>query len=656
MCGITGFLSNNFSNYKKMEIIVSNMASRLMHRGPDDYGAWVDGDSIIALGHRRLSILDLSVSGHQPMHSFNKRYVISFNGEIYNHLEIRKKINKESNKELLWRGHSDTETLLMAFECWGVEQTLRKCVGMFAIALWDRHKHLLTLARDRIGEKPLYYGWVNDAFVFGSELKALRAYPNFNNQICRKALANYLRFNYVPTPLSIYKDIYKLEPGNFIEVYASNFTKSEISSKKYWSLSAQVEIGKNELILSESESLLSLEKCLNKSVSSQMLADVPLGAFLSGGIDSSTIVALMQQQSSRPVNTFTLGFEESEFDESPYARAVAKHLGTDHNELIITHNEAKTLLPQLPVIYDEPFADASQIPTYFLSQLARKKVTVALSGDGGDELFGGYDRYTLFPEIWNKISWLPYAFRKLFGQSVRILPVQFWDNLNAISKIFLSTKNGILGDRVHRMGQRLQEIKSYEEFCISLTIGWDYPQTLIKDLIGHPKTLQPFDMTELDLELQDKVALLMYRDSIYFLPDDILCKVDRAAMANSLETRAPFLDHRVVELAWKMPMNMKIRNNQGKWALRQILYRYVPRELIERPKVGFAIPLDQWLRGPLRNWVTSLLDHDRLQHEGFFHPELVSKIWKQHLSGKYNWSRRLWSLVMFQAWLEQQKQ
>ncbi len=645
---------------------VSCMALAIANRGPDDAGVWVDEQAGIAFGHRRLSIVDLSAAGHQPMHSNAGRFVMAFNGEIYNHLELRAEL-----EGVAWRGHSDTETLLAGFEAWGVESALQKAVGMFAIALWDKQYQTLTLARDRLGEKPLYYGWVNGVFVFGSELKALRAYPGFANPVCRQALAQYLRFMYVPAPRSIYQGIYKLEPGCLLTVQGKPPASAPAQSlrprpdnaqsygslqiKRWWSLAEAVVSGAQNPIDNEVEALDQLKCRLQDAVSLQSLADVPLGAFLSGGVDSSAIVALMQQQASRPVKTFTIGFDEAGFDESPFARAVAEHLGTDHHEMRVTAQMAQEVIPTLPWMYDEPFADSSQIPTHLVCRAARQHVTVALSGDAGDELFGGYNRYFWGPRVWNRLSVLPEPARKLLGSALAAVPVSGW---NALGAPLFGRGDGVvrLGDKVHKLADRLSHVHDMDGLYRSLVSEWVDPASLVFGENGA-------NLTESSNQLDDPLPLLgmnqplpmMYWDSMTYLPDDILCKVDRAAMACSLETRVPFLDHRLVELAWRLPLHMKVRGNTGKWALRQVLYKYVPKELIDRPKAGFAIPIGQWLCGPLRDWAESLITEQRLQSEGYLRPAPIRQAWAEHLSGRRDNTSKLWAVLMFQAWLEKNR-
>ena len=656
MCGFTGFLMSEAGKINEMEEVVSSMNSTLTHRGPDDKGLWIDNDEGIALGHRRLSILDLSTAGHQPMHSLSNRFTMVFNGEIYNHLEIRKELESSKANIFHWKGHSDSETLLAAIEEWGLEKALQLSIGMFSIALWDRDKRVLSLARDRFGEKPLYYGWVNKSFVFGSELKAIKAYPGFNNPICRRALSNYLRFMYVPAPQSIYVDIFKLEPGQYLEIGSKDITGQTVKIKKYWSLEEEIKEAQLNLFTNESEALETLESALNESIKMQMLSDVPLGAFLSGGVDSSLIVALMQKQSSQSVKTFTVAFEESEFDESPFAGEIARHLGTNHHELFVSSSEAQGVISKLPVIYDEPFADSSQIPTHLISMAAKKEVTVSLSGDAGDELFGGYNRYFWGPRIWSKISWIPFFMRNMISSSICSISQERWDILGASINKFQKASQGInrLGDKAYKLSETLNNVKSIDDLYFNLISIWHDSSNIIKGIdLSNAEAINSRKKYPRSLDLDDASSRMMFWDSLNYLPDDILCKVDRAAMACSLETRVPFLDHRVSKIAWQLPNNMKIRGNEGKWALRQILYRHVPRELIERPKAGFSIPLGSWLRGPLRQWAETLLSEDRLIKEGYFYPEPIRTMWSDHLRGKRDWGHKLWTILMFQSWLEE---
>lgn len=648
MCGFAGFSGGSHST--GLPRVVSDMTAAIAHRGPDDEGAWVDETAGLALGHRRLSILDLSPAGHQPMHSACSRYVIVFNGEIYNHLDLRKCLAAES-KAPDWRGHADTETLLACFAAWGIERTLQATVGMFALALWDREKKVLTLARDRMGEKPLYYGWQDSLFIFGSELKALKAHPGFRCEVDRNALTLLLRHNCIPAPHSIYKGVAKLMPGHYLSLPLLDLVVARAAQPHaYWRMNETVEHGlANPFTGSAGEAIDLLQAQLSKSIASQMLADVPLGAFLSGGVDSSTIVALMQAQSRQPVRTFTIGFDEGGYDEAAHAKQVARHLGTDHTELYVRPQDALAVIPRLPSMYCEPFSDSSQIPTFLVSQMARQHVTVALSGDGGDELFGGYNRYLSARNVWGTMQGLPVIARHSMAVMLRALPPATWDRLFEMLKPLLPRKFHLAtpGDKAHKLAAVLalsdghefyHQLTSHWSDPASIVIGGHEPQTLLTNPSAWPRT----DSFE---------HWMMAMDAQTYMADDILVKVDRAAMAASLETRVPLLDHRVVELAWQMPLDMKIRNGQGKWLLRQVLYRHVPQSLIERPKMGFGIPLDSWLRGPLREWAEDLLDEGRLRQEEYFRPESIRKMWAEHLSGRYNRQHHLWDVLMFQAWL-----
>ena len=651
MCGLLGFLGGNFAEPLHAGALLRRMADTLYHRGPDDGGVWCDAEQRIGLGHRRLAIVDLSPTGHQPMVSASGRYVIAFNGEIYNHLDLRGGLGcplpAEEGAQSGWRGHSDTETLLAGIEAWGIEATLKKSIGMFVIALWDSQTHTLTLARDRIGEKPLYYGWQGEGnaqiFLFGSELKALKAHPAFAADIDRGALCLLLRHNYIPAPYSIYQGIAKLEPGCLLSV---SFAQPAPKIWKYWDAVAVARAGVAQPFVGTPEQAVdALEVLAKDAVRQQMMADVPLGAFLSGGVDSSTVVALMQAQSSRPVKTFTIGFNEDGYSEAVHAKAVARHLGTEHTELYVTPEQAMEVVQRLPDLYCEPFADSSQIPTFLVSQLAKQHVTVSLSGDAGDELFCGYNRYQLTTGLWKQLSMIPKPLRSIAAKGITAISPQTWNRYLG----YLPWTS--VGDKLHK-GAGVMASASAAELYLGMVSSWNDPAALV---VGgaEPATLLTGNAPSLT-GLSD-VQRMMALDTLTYLPDDILVKVDRAAMGNSLETRVPFLDHRVVELAWRLPMEYKLHDGQTKWALRQVLYRHVPRELIERPKMGFGFPIDKWLRGPLRNWAQDLLDEARLRREGYFHPAPIRQKWAEHLSGNRNWSSQLWAVLMFQAWLEQEK-
>ncbi len=636
MCGFSGFYHNTAS-YDRLATLKS-MTDCIAHRGPDGESQWVD-ESGITLGHRRLAILDLSENGRQPMHSHSERLTIIFNGECYNYQDLRSELDQHNPRQ--WRGHSDTEVILEAIEFWGLEATLKKMVGMFAIALWDHHHRELILARDRIGEKPLYYGWSKGALLFGSELKSFRQHPCFDGKLNPIAVDQMLRYGYVPAPYSIYQAYEKLTPGTY-----RRFTQADLQANLipeeiiYWSLESCLE----QQSLTDNAVVDHLEDLLTHAVGQQMLADVPLGAFLSGGVDSSAIVALMQKQSSSPVKTFSIGFNEAGFNEAEYAKAVAQHLKTDHTELYVTNQDALNVIPDLPSIYCEPFADSSQIPTYLVAKLARQKVTVSLSGDAGDELFAGYNRYLMVERIWNSIRWLPQPLRKTAAMMLKVLPTQA---LNAIGKQIPGIPNQ-LGDKVKKVADiiPLDHLAIYD----SLVSHWKHHDAVSLASTGEALFIKSIRSSE---QTRSFTEQMMYLDTLSYLPDDILVKVDRAAMANSLETRVPLLDHRVVEFAWSLPLRQKLKNGVTKWPLRQVLYRHVPKELIERPKQGFGIPLDQWLRGSLKDWASALLDPKKLEASGLINLEFVEKKWQEHLSGSRNWQYGLWNILMFQAWFEE---
>lgn len=650
MCGFAGFVLTSSSKTLPNNTL-QNMIDAINHRGPDDDGTWHNLTETVFLGHKRLAIMDLSRAGHQPMHSFDQKLTIVFNGEIYNHQLLRNRLEKSLPKNFHWKGTSDTETLITAISLWGIEEALKSSIGMFAFALWDHQKQILTLARDRLGEKPLYFGKTDNAFLFASELKSIVAFPSFSKKVSRSSLKEYLKYNYIPAPASIYQGVYKLIPGTFAEI-SNNLN---IKYKTYWSPKKVFLKGNKNSFSNDSQALNSIENHLSAAVSVQMLADVPLGAFLSGGIDSSLIAALMQSQSEEPIKTFTIAFEDSSFNEAPFAKEVANHLGTDHHEILITDKEVKDVIPKLATMYDEPFADSSQIPTHLVCKAARQKVKVALSGDAADELFGGYNRYTWTPRIWKKISWIPFPIRKILGFSISTLPACFLDLLGYLLNLILPKNKKIsrFSDKIHKMASRLETSMSLDDFCNHFALVWNNPNDVIKMTDQTENFSSDKQYCNSDLNLNDEISQMMYRDLLTYLPDDILCKVDRAAMSVSLETRVPFLDHRVVELSSQIPLNMKIRNNKGKWIIRELLYKYVPKKLIDRPKTGFGIPIGDWIRGPLRGWAEGLLAPEKIINQGYFHSEPIQKIWKEHLSGEYDWTPRLWGILMFQSWLEE---
>lgn len=644
MCGITGFWAKPESPEAALRSLISTMTETLYHRGPDDAGVWTDAASGAALGFRRLAIVDLSPRGHQPMTSESGRFEIVFNGEVYNFASLRLELDKLGHH---FRGGSDTEVILAAVEEWGLTAAVQRFVGMFAIALWDRELRQLHLVRDRLGIKPLYYGWFDGTFMFGSELKALVAHPAFRAEIDRDALTLYMRHGYVPSPYSIYQGVHKLPPGCILTLQSHDQDLAQ--PQPYWSAQDVALAGaRNPFAGSRADAVATLDELLREAVGLRMIADVPLGAFLSGGIDSSTVVALMQAQSSRPVKTFTIGFHEDGYDEAAHAAAVSKHLGTDHTSLVVTPGEARDVIPLLPWMYDEPFADSSQIPTFLVSQLARRHVTVSLSGDGGDELFGGYNRYFWGDAIWRRIGWAPRSARSLGGRALTTLSAETWDRSLSRMQPVLPRKlrQQSPGDKLHKLAEVLS-VETSEELYLGLVSQWRDPQSVVIDG-REPATVLTNRSQWAGLPAFAK--RMMYLDLVSYLPDDILAKVDRASMATSLEARVPLLDHRVVEFAASVPIEMNITGTQGKGLLRDVLHQYVPRELMERPKMGFGVPIDAWLRGPLREWAEDLLEPTAMHQDGFFNPAPIQQKWREHLSGTRNWQYHIWTVLQFQAW------
>ncbi|MCZ4328556.1 asparagine synthase (glutamine-hydrolyzing) [Castellaniella denitrificans] len=626
MCGLAGFFGPFRRAADDSAEILRKQGLSIALRGPDSDGIWHDDAVGFGVTHRRLSISDLSLAGHQPMASHCGRYILAFNGEIYNHRELRSRLEQEEQGNT-WRGHSDTEVLLTCLARWGLDRTLQACVGMFAFALWDRQDRTLTLARDRMGEKPLYWGWQGQTLLFGSELKALRAHPDFQGMIDRDALTLLLRYNYIPAPYSIYRGIRKLPAGHYVVIGVGD---RDAMPRPFWDYRNVVRAGlETPFTGTDGQAIDELEARLMTSIQGQRVADVPLGAFLSGGIDSSLVVSLMQRQASQRVNTYAIGFQARDFDEAVHARAVADHLGTDHAELYVTEQDALAIVPELPRIYCEPFADSSQIPTFLVSRMARQHVTVALSGDGGDELFGGYTPYQFMPRLWRWLRMIPAPLRQ--GIAAMLVPLPAPQRIEKLLTILGATSREDLYLRV----------RSHWMDTESMILGANEPDSLLR----HPDTWRFVKSFE---------VWMMSLDACGYMPDDILVKVDRAAMANSLETRVPLLDHRVVEFAARLPLSMKIRDGRGKWVLRQLLYRYVPQSLVDRPKAGFAVPLGSWLRGPLREWAEDLLQEPKLRKEGYFDAKRIQEIWQEHLNGRADRSNRLWSILIFQAWLADQ--
>ena len=641
MCGFVGFVGEaGAMGAEAMERLAARMADRLESRGPDDAGTWVSPVAGIALGHRRLAVIDLTAAGRQPMVSASGRSVIAYNGEVYNFAEIRRDLEAEGRR---FRGGSDTEVVLEACEAWGTERAVFRFIGMFAFAFWDVHARRLTLVRDRLGIKPLYWGRSGGVLFFGSQPKGFVDHPAWRPTVDRDALAAYLRHAYVPAPHSIFKGIEKLEPGSLIEIAADG----RESRRRYWDLR---EIARNAVrdraAFDDESAVESLDTLLRDAVKRRMIADVPLGVFLSGGIDSSTVLALMQAQSTRPVRSFTIGFGEARYDEARYAKQVAAHLGTDHTELRVTEDHALAVLPRLSSWYDEPFADSSQIPTYLVSEMTRRDATVALSGDGGDEVFAGYNRHIRAPALWRRVGAWPRPLRAALASLLRALPPSAWDYLSLAAP--RSIRPPLAGDKAHKLAALLS-MTDEDAFYRRLVSRWDEPDSLARD--GREPHGILWDPT-LQREFTDWTDRIQFLDTVTYLPDDILAKVDRASMAVGLEARVPLLDHRVVEFAWRLPPAMKVRAGQGKWLLRQVLSAYVPEHLTDRPKMGFAVPIEPWLRGPLRDWAESLLAEDRLRESGYFEPAPIRSAWAHHLSGLRSNQHLLWPVLMFESWRE----
>lgn len=649
MCGIAGFY--NFENFsqEKIESIARQMGDSLTHRGPDTFGFWVDKTSQITFIHRRLSILDLSNAGNQPMHSPSGRYVITYNGEVYNHLDLRKQIEKNYNS-ITWKGSSDTETISCAIDCWGLVEAVKKFRGMFAIAIWDKQLKTLSIARDIAGEKPLYYGWQQNVFMFSSELKAMKNHPAFLGGINRDSIQMQMSLGYVPAPNSIYEGIFKLLPGNILTINLSNKTsKNDPSVNCFWSLEkVLLDKGINKFQGTFEDAADELEVLLKKSIQSQMLADVPLGAFLSGGIDSSLVVSLMQSQSMQPINTFTIGFEESKYNEANFAKNIANLLGTNHTEHYISPSEALAVIPSLPDLYDEPFSDSSQIPTYLVSKLAKKSVTVALSGDGGDELFGGYNRHVYSKRWGSAIQGTNPYLKKAIQKIILSLNPEKYNFLESFfSKSYMpKIKINNFSNYIDKISKALSASNNRQLYD-SFTAHWQADEGLV---LGS-KNMNSMFIEKPDLSLSEE---MMFNDFISYLPNDILVKVDRAAMGLSLETRVPMLDQNIIEYAWNLPESMKIGRGEGKLILKKILDKHIPSELFNRPKQGFALPIEQWLRGPLVDWAESLIDRSRLDSESYFDADIVHRKWSEHKSGKRNWQTEIWNVLMFQAWLERE--
>jgi asparagine synthase (glutamine-hydrolysing) len=655
MCGIAGIVTSG----RLERAAVGQLIGPIAHRGPDGHGVWIDSSVGVGLGHRRLAIVDLSPSGSQPMKSSDGRFVITFNGEIYNHTELRRELEDSAMVPPGgWRGHSDTEVLVAAISAWGLEKTLSKSVGMFAFGLWDRREKILCLVRDRFGEKPLYYGHVGGDFLFASEIKALRAHPNFANPVDREALRQFVHLTWIPAPLTIYEGIFKLPPGCILKIStdaasrplprppAEGLASRDLSLSRYWSYRDVVLRDIEEPITDEADALDELERLLSRVIQGQSMADVPVGAFLSGGIDSSTIVALYQKYSPIPVRTYSIGFEEAGFNEAADAKRIATHLGTVHHEHYVTLEEARDVIPLLPAMYDEPFADSSQIPTYLVSRFARRDVTVALTGDGGDEMFAGYNRHFAGPQLWNRMERVPPALRHVAAATLGRLPSSFWSGAASV----MPRRSPHLGAKIRKALRVAGRARSFGDVYDGFLDEWTFGQSPV--IGGKAEIVVPENGLGGDIPEPLRV---MYRDAVGYLPDDVLCKVDRASMATSLETRAPYLDHRVAELAARIPLRLKIRNGRGKYILRELLYREAPRELFERPKVGFSVPVGEWIRGPLRPWAEALLDSSRMSAEGWLDPAIVHRRWNDHVDGRQDSTAAIWAILTFQAWLREQQ-
>lgn len=648
MCGIAGFVSAQPLNDRAGDI-VRRMTDAIRHRGPDDGDAWLDPAAGVALGHRRLAIIDLSPAGQQPMASHDGRYMAVYNGEIYNFMEIRAEL-ETGGLAPAWQGRSDTEVLLAAICAWGVEEAVKRTKGMFALALWDRRERTLVLARDRMGEKPLYYGWQGEGkgrvLVFGSELAALRQHPSFESRVNHDAIGMLARYLYVPDPYTVYEGVSKVPAGVILTVEPQ--TEAVVTTCYWDSFAVAINGTNNRFQGSPDEAVDQLGVILDRVIGRQMISDVPLGAFLSGGVDSSTVVALMQARSNRPVQTFTIGFEDVAYNEAGFAEKVARHLKTDHTELFVTAADALAIIPDLPKIYSEPFADSSQIPTYIVSNLARKSVTVSLSGDGGDEVFGGYNRHTFAQHQWPHLSRVPQALRAGIAPIMTAFSPDWWDRM---AGPLLASRISNVGDKIHKAAAVMASRSADELYRTLISTNPNAADAMHKNGGALPEL--PSFRDRLGRAALSDTETMMILDAVGYLPGDVLTKVDRAAMANSLETRVPFLDPEVFAFAWTLPIDFKIRDGVSKWPLRQLLYRHVPRSLIERPKMGFGVPIGAWLRGPLKDWGAALIEPRSLEDGGIFDPRGVSRLWDEHQSGARNNQHQLWPILMAQAWLEE---
>jgi asparagine synthase (glutamine-hydrolysing) len=648
MCGIAGFVSPSGFGLDSARSALQAMSVEIRHRGPDDAGEWLDPSAGVALAHRRLSIVDLSPAGHQPMHSACGRYVVVFNGEIYNAPDLRRLLEAQSLAPD-WKGHSDTEVMLAAFSAWGIDATIRKLNGMFAIALWDKRERILTLVRDRLGKKPLYYARVGGSFVFGSELKAMCRFADWDSTVDRAALALYMRYGYIPAPWTIYSAAKKVPAGAILTLHGGDIASARI--EQYWSPLVAAERGlADPLVGSEEEALAQVEAVLADAVRIRSVADVPVGVFLSGGIDSSLVAALMQTHSSQRIRTFSIGFRESEFDEAPFAQTIARHLGTDHTELYVSAQDALDVVPLLPRIYDEPFADPSEVPTYLVSKLARAHVTVALAGDGGDEVFCGYGRYFLGAQRWSRLRKVPIAARRACAALLRNVPAPAWQAAAAVLGLRRPSHgpSSPLPTRALGLADLLSAETRHDIGGFMMSV-WRRPEEVVRDSREPLSTYLDSRAASVTPTVEE---MMMLSDLLQYLPDDILVKTDRASMAVALEVRAPLLDYRLVELSWRLPLRMKRSDGKGKLPLRRLLEKHVPAALFDRPKMGFGIPLETWLRGPLQDWAEALLAPRRLEDDGLFDVTKVRERWVAHRSGVHNWSPHLWHVLMVQAWLD----
>ena len=644
MCGIFGKFAASSGNISSVKDRLEQMSRRVAHRGPDGSGIWVSDDARVGLGHRRLAILDLSEAGRQPMTSASGRYVMIYNGEVYNHRELRDELSAAS-----WRGTSDSETILAAIDRWGIEKAVERFVGMFAFAIWDTNASELTLVRDRLGIKPLYYGFTSEGLTFSSELRAIAADPAFDATIDRESLARYMRYNCVPAPYTIYSNVRKLLPGTLVSFRCPK--RSAARERTYWSAQSLAHVGQSDPFTgTDAEAIDELDQLMRDSVKARMLSDVPIGAFLSGGIDSSAVTAIMQAQSATSIRTFSIGTKSDQFDEAPFARAVAEHLGTNHTETYVSADEALAVIPDLCRIFDEPFADSSQIPTHIVARIAREDVTVVLSGDGGDELFGGYNRHLWGVRLWKWMKRSPRLARKCVSRAVTMVGPTTWDRVFGRMQPVLprAMRHRMPGYKLHKLANSLAA-SSPHDLYEQLVSQWSRPnEVVVLDESSKPENLVTAHARE---GLSDFASEMMLYDTEQYLPDDILTKVDRATMAVGLEARVPLLDHRIAEFAWRLPLSMKLRQGTSKWILRKVLERYVPREMFERPKSGFGIPLGDWLRGPLRDWAEDLLNPSQMAQEGYLRPEPIQRAWKRHLQGASNAEYALWTVLMFQDWL-----